>query len=129
MKKKNMNVKVTRKQFQKAEERAIEEMANLLEEKSTNPRESANASAMMYLVIMATTKLEGLLFGEDKDAPRIEFLGFGAEPAISEDEVKFEEEDAYEEEDDIYSFGMGEDYLNEGILVIDDEEPYGGFDF
>lgn len=143
MKRKNANVKVTRKQFQKAEERAIEEMAAMLEGKSSNEREAANATAMMYLVLQATTKIEGLLFGEDENMPRIEFLGWGDEGDVFQaedaDDNIFAEPDICEQNigDDIYSFGMGDDFADEGIIVVDefesepdeDEGPDDRYDF
>ncbi len=107
---KNVNLKVTHEQFQNAEERALDEMAAMLEEKSRTPAECAQATSLMYFLVQVTTKIEGLLFGEDEDALHVEFAGWGDD----------DEDD--EADDEFYSFGMGDNFNDEEVIIVDDED-------
>ena len=117
--KKNVNLKVTHEQFQNAEERALDEMAAMLEEKSNTPAECAQATSLMYFLVQVTTKIEGLLFGEDEETFHVEFARWG-------DDVE-----ADEAEDDFYSFGMGDNFNDDEVIVVDEEEdgPDDRYDF
>lgn len=117
--KKNVNLKVTHEQFQNAEERALDEMAAMLEEKSNTPAECARATSLMFFLVQVTTKIEGLLFGEDEDTLHVEFMGWG------------DDDESDEAEDDIYSFGMGDDFGDDEVIIVDEEDegPDDRYDF
>ena len=59
---------VTRENFEQAEDKAVKEMLRLFEGRTKNSDELEMAAIILELVTQVTTKIEGLLFGEEEYA-------------------------------------------------------------
>ena len=59
---------VTRESFEQAEDKAVKEMLRLFEGRTKNSDELEMAAIILELVTQVTTKIEGLLFGEEEYA-------------------------------------------------------------
>ena len=59
---------ITRENFEQAEDTAVKEMLRLFEGRTKNSDELEMAAIILELVTQVTTKIEGLLFGEEEYA-------------------------------------------------------------
>ncbi len=59
---------ITRENFEQAEDAAVKEMLRLFEGRTKNSDELEMAAIILELVTQVTTKIEGLLFGEEEYA-------------------------------------------------------------
>ena len=59
---------ITRENFEQAEDAAVKEMLRLFEGRTKNADELEMAAIILELVTQVTTKIEGLLFGEEEYA-------------------------------------------------------------
>lgn len=59
---------ITRENFEQAEDAAVKEMLRLFEGRTKNSDELEMAAIILELVTQVTSKIEGLLFGEEEYA-------------------------------------------------------------